>query len=166
MRYTKYLNPSQTAVSCSDQPLYALKKVIQCSYPEIFLEKDFFAFLGPLHIEQAALSAHGQLIRGTVLDNIIDNSVLTTKGLETALCDANSIKKARYTIQVVSCVLYKLLLGAFEETAGSEEMFEAWLLRIEGNTSFKYWCKVLELEKNIRLLVRCSSYHLFSTLLR
>ena len=68
MRYTKYLNPSQTAVSCSDQPLYALKKVIQWSYPEIFPEKDFFAFLGPMHIEQAALSAHGQLIRGTGLD--------------------------------------------------------------------------------------------------
>ena len=95
IRYTKYLNPSQTAVSCSDQPLYALKKVIQWSYPEIFPEKDFFAFLGPMHIEQAALLAHGQLILGTGLDNIIDNSVLTTIVLETALCDANSIKKAR-----------------------------------------------------------------------
>ena len=110
MRYTKYLNPSQTAVSCSDQPLYALKKVIQWSYPEIFPEKDFFAFLGPMHIEQAALSAHGQLIRGTRLDTIIDNSVLTTIGLETSLCDANSIKKARYTIQVVSCVLYNCII--------------------------------------------------------
>ena len=105
IRYTKYLNPSQTAVSCSDQPLYALNKVIQCSYPEIFLEKDFFVFLGPLHIEQAARSAHGQLIRGTVLENIIDNSVLTAIGLETALCDANSIKNKRLDIR------YKLYLA-------------------------------------------------------
>ena len=49
MRYTKYLNPSQTAVSCSDQPLYALKKVIQWSYPEIFLEKNLCIFRTSAH---------------------------------------------------------------------------------------------------------------------
>ena len=76
----------------------------------------------PRHIEQASLASHGQLIKGTGLDRIIDSSALTTIGLETSLCDANSIKKARYTIQVVSCTLYKLLMKAFKETSYSESI--------------------------------------------
>ena len=68
-----------------------------------------------MHIEQNSLSAHGQLVRGTGLDNITDSLALTTicSGLKTALCEvnwANSIKKAR------SCVLYELLLEEFEES--------------------------------------------------
>ena len=66
LRYTKFLSPSQTAVTCSDQPLYFLKKVIQWSCPNLFADIYFFAFLGPMHIEQNSLSAHGDLIRGTV----------------------------------------------------------------------------------------------------
>ena len=119
-----------------------------------FADSEIFAFLGPMHIEQAGLSAHGLLIKGTGLDSIIESSALTTIGLVTALCDANSIKKARYTIQVVSCTFYKLLRKAFEESSYSEDEFDEWLRHMKKNTSFKYWYNVLRLEKNILLLVR------------
>ena len=99
VRYTKFLNHHKQLLVVQTNH-YALKKAIQWSCPDLFPDKSFFAFLGPMHFEQNSFSAHGQLIRGKGLDSIIDSSVLTKIGLETEHCDANSIKKARYTVQV------------------------------------------------------------------
>ena len=112
--YTNYLNPGQIAVGCSDLPLYALKKVIQMSHANVF-SNSYFAFMGGLHIEQAALVCIGQLIKGTGMGDIINASSLDTVGLETAVCDVNNIKKARYTLQVIAVVLMKKLGDAFGE---------------------------------------------------
>ena len=54
----------------------------------------YFAFLGGLHIEQVALKAHGTLINGTGLSDIIKGTGFTTIGLDTAVNDVNHIKKA------------------------------------------------------------------------
>ena len=62
--YISYLSSSQTAVGCSDQPLYALKKKIQWAGLEGFSIDQYFAFLGGLHyhIEQVALKGHGSMV--------------------------------------------------------------------------------------------------------
>ena len=59
--YTRYLNPDQIAVGCSDQPLYALKKMIQWNCADMFSDV-YFASMGPLHIEQAVMVCIGLLI--------------------------------------------------------------------------------------------------------
>ena len=74
--------------------------------PDLFGES-YFAFMGGLHIEQAALICVGQLIKGTGMAEIIKVASLDTVGLETAVCDVNNIKKARYTLQVIAVVLRK-----------------------------------------------------------
>ena len=56
---------------CSDHPIYALKKKIQWSCPNMFPIKSYFPFFGGLHIEQALLRIHGQLIKGSGIDDII-----------------------------------------------------------------------------------------------
>ena len=94
MEYMNYINPGQTTVGCSDQPLYALKTKIQWSCPQIFPIKSYFPFFGSLHIEQALLKIHGQLVKGSGIDNIIGMAGLPTAGLRTTVCDANSIKKS------------------------------------------------------------------------
>ena len=43
--YTQYINPSQTTVGCSDQPLYAIKKKIQWACPQQFPLTQYFPFL-------------------------------------------------------------------------------------------------------------------------
>ena len=97
VEYTQYLNPGQIDVGCSDQALYALQKTIQWAYPKLFGET-YFAFMGGLHVEQAALVCIGQLITGSGMDDIVTNASLDTVGLTTAVCDVNNIKKARYTM--------------------------------------------------------------------
>ena len=89
--YTKYLNPGQVAVGVSDLPLYALKRSIQMGYPEEF--EGYFCIMGGLHIEQAALVCIGQLIKDSVLDDIVDAASLDTVGLKTAVCDVNNTKR-------------------------------------------------------------------------
>ena len=64
IEYTNTLNPQQmTAVDCSDQPLYALSKIIQWKYPEFAFWK-YFTLFGALHIEEASLIANRHLARG------------------------------------------------------------------------------------------------------
>ena len=84
VNYTKYLIPGQDAVGVSDLPLYALKRSTQMAYPEEF--EGYFFFMGGLHIEQAALVCIGQLIKGSILDDIVDAASLDTVGLKTAVC--------------------------------------------------------------------------------
>ena len=57
----QYLNPSQTAVGLCVLPIYALKN-IQWTPPSEFPQDIYFCFLGPLHIDHAALQYLRQLI--------------------------------------------------------------------------------------------------------
>ena len=49
VKQTTVLNPGQTPVDGSDQPVYALTKELQFRYPEIFFQ--YFPILGQLHTE-------------------------------------------------------------------------------------------------------------------
>ena len=69
MKWTERLNPGQTPVDVSDQPVYALTKTLQYNFPDQFL--NYFALFGQLHIEQALLIIHGILIKGSGLSEIM-----------------------------------------------------------------------------------------------
>ena len=50
IEYTNTLNPQLlTGLDCSDQPIYALSKIIQWKYPKFAFPK-YFALFGVLHI--------------------------------------------------------------------------------------------------------------------
>ena len=120
--YTKYLNPSQsTAVGSSDQPLYALKKVIQWACPEEFGDA-YFAFMGDLHIEMATQKCIRQLLTGTGVDTIITVSQLDITGLKSAVCDANNIKKTRYALQVLAVCLSSMQIDAYQLQVAEDDI--------------------------------------------
>ena len=69
------MNPEQeTAVDCSDQPIYALSKINQWLYPKFNLPHYFPLFDG-LHIEKALLVSHGKLIVGSGLEEILGDNI-------------------------------------------------------------------------------------------
>ena len=68
----------------------------------------YFAVMGPLHIKQAGLVCIGLLIKGTGLDE-----VLALVNVQTAVCDVNNIKKARYALQLIAAVLMRNLKDAY-----------------------------------------------------
>ena len=65
MKSTAILNPTQTPVNISDQPVYALTKKLQFRHPDIFSQ--YFPIFGQLPIEKSLLITHGHLIEGSGL---------------------------------------------------------------------------------------------------
>ena len=54
----QHLNPGQVPVLALDQPLYAVAKQIQWTWPTSLGEDHFVLMLGGLHIEMAILKVH------------------------------------------------------------------------------------------------------------
>ena len=97
------MHPQQvTAVDCSDQPIYALSKIIQWKYPEFAFPK-YFALFGGLHIEKELLITNGHLVAGTGLNKILGDTSIGTAGLQTTTVDVNPIHKARYSFNCLLC---------------------------------------------------------------
>ena len=109
--------------------------------------------MGGLHQEQCALTVHGDLIKGTGLLSILKQSGLSVIGLQTSVADVNSIKKARYALQVTAPCLYKLLDQAYQ-AANSELSLDKWASS-QNSVMFKYWYGVLNHQIDTLMLV-CS----------
>ena len=93
--------------------------------------------MGILHVEQGTLVFLGQLITGTGLEYVVVNAYLDIVSLKTALCDVSSIKKARYSLQVLACCLHHNLVKAHSDS-GSSLTLEAWAeLKCKSNPMFK-----------------------------
>ena len=75
-------------------------------YPDEF--SNYFALFGQLHIEQALHVVHGISIKGFELREILTQNKFSTIGLGAA-ADVNSIKRARYTLQLSLCALFTML---------------------------------------------------------
>ena len=100
--------------------------------------------MGILHVEQGALVVLGQLITGTGLEDVLVNAYLDIVSLKTALCDVSSIKKTRYSLQVVA-----------HSYSGSSLTLEAWAeLKCKSNPMFKYMYNILQLMILIIMLAR------------
>ena len=57
MNLINVLNPDQTPMDVSDQPVYASLKELKFRYPDIF--GDYIPLMGALHIEHSLLVIHG-----------------------------------------------------------------------------------------------------------
>ena len=64
----QHLNPGQTPVLTADQPLFALAKQIQWTWPDTLGKNCFVVTLGGLHIEMAIVKV-SECIHGVRLCN-------------------------------------------------------------------------------------------------
>ena len=125
IEYTNPLDPQQVmTVDCSDQPIYALSKIIQWEYPEFAFPK-YFALFGALHIEKELLIANGHLVAVTGLDEILGDTSVDTASLQTVTVDVNQIHKARYSVQLSVVSIYASLKEA-EKASISVLLLYSW----------------------------------------
>ena len=61
---THKVNPGQLPVLTVDQPLFAIAKKVQWSWPDMYGEERFVVLLGGLHIEMAMLKLVGEWLAG------------------------------------------------------------------------------------------------------
>ena len=106
-----YLNPGQTPVDICDQPVFVLTNKIRWRYSEKFGSVSCFCLFDGLNFEQCMLIIHGELIKGSGLENILSNIDISVIDVE-ALVHANHIKQACYGPQVSLYALFLRLKDA------------------------------------------------------
>ena len=88
-----HLNPGQVPVLACDQPLYAIAKKIQWTWPEKYGEDKLFIMLGGLHTELAALKAIGHWLEDSGWDQALAQSGVTTPGTAESFLKAVHISR-------------------------------------------------------------------------
>ena len=148
-----YLNPGQTPVDVCDQPVYALTKKIQWRYPDKFGNSSYFCLFGGLHFEQCILTIHGELIKGSGLENVLSNINMSIMGTGSVV-NANHIKQSRYCLQTSLCALFIKLKAAKEKSGSTLSVFEWLELRKNQNHMCYYWYLIFTLQLDILLYIR------------
>ena len=107
------LNLQQVAaVNCSDQPIYALSRIIQRKYREFTFSKYFIL---SLYIKKELLIANGHLVAGTRPEDILGVVSIYRDGLQTATLNVNHIHKARHCVQLFVVTIYICLKKAHKK---------------------------------------------------
>ena len=158
-----HVNPGQTPVITLDQPLFALGKLIQWSWPSTHCEKKFVLILGGLHIEMASFKLLGDWLDGSGWTSALVAAEVATGGVADSLIKATHIARTRRVHQVTAGSLFILQSKAYgdylENLEDGEEplQFTDWVNKMsEDRPQFLYWNRVLLLELCVLQLVRAT----------
>ena len=150
---TQLLNPDQICVDESDQPVYKLLKELRWGFPDRFDPEKYFCLFGSLHLEKSILLLCGSLIEGSGLDKVMASCGLSIVGTD-SLVSGNHIKRARYCIQIATCVMFSLLTSAHEKSGDKDPVLQ-WLKNpIEEREMCHYWYIIIDLMLNFSIFVR------------
>ena len=148
-----FLNEKQIPVDASDQPLFALSKEIQIRLAPVFGLGKYVCMFGDLHLEQSLLVLHGEIVKGSGLEDVLASAKMSTTGTST-IADVNDIKRTRYCLQVSVCAIYKLLKEAHEKSQSKLSPFE-WLDQVSKSSEMcYYWRLIMNFQLQILIFVR------------
>ncbi len=103
-RATEHVNHGQVPVITVDQPLYAIAKKIQWTWPIMYGESKFVVMLGGLHIEMSFLRLIGDWLAGSGWAEAIKSGW----SIEWLTCYQRSMGTS--SIQQQLCMFYKNVL--------------------------------------------------------
>ena len=98
----QHLNPGQTPVLAADQPLYALAKKIQWTWPATHGEDHFVIMFGGLHIEMATLKLLGDWLEDSGWTNALVQAEIASSGTANSFIHASHVTKTRHAHQVTA----------------------------------------------------------------
>ena len=163
-RAVQNVNPGQIPVLAADQPLYALAKQIQWSWPDTYGEDHFVIMFGGLHIEMAMLKLLGDWLEGSGWTNALVQADIASSGTANSFIHAKHVTKTRHAHQVTAASLYTLMQQAYNEECISDDKdvmppislsFEEWcILQAKASVHFDYWHKTLSLQLLVLRYIR------------
>ena len=121
---TDLVNPGQVPVMTVDQPLYALAKKIQWTWPDVYGEQKFVVMMGELHIEMSFLKVLGDFLDGSGWTSVMSTACVTTEGRAENLQRGSQTSRSQWAHEVTAAVLYALqqqAYRAYRETCGSDK---------------------------------------------
>ena len=130
MKGTEFMNSGQTGVLGADQPIYAIAKLLQWTFPDILGEYKFVLMMGALHIEDTVHQMIGQLLRDSGWTTVLSQAQVLTYGHAQSVLNENHIKRTRYGHQVSLMSLHQLKHKAYStycsNVHGPLESQEVW----------------------------------------
>ena len=157
---TELVNPRQVPVLTLDQPLYAIAKKIQWTWPGIYGEDKFVVMMGRLHVEMALLKVIGSFLEGSGWASVMTSAGVTTEGRADSLHKGSQISRSQWAHQVTVAALYALQRKAYDDyrkTCETEDLqsFDLWSKKMATKyPQFCYWNKVLQLECLLLAFIR------------
>ena len=157
------LNPGQIPVVAFDQPLFAVAKQIQWTWPETHGEEKFIVTFGGLHIEMAAWKLIGSWLEDSGWAACLVQAQIASQGTADSFHKASHVGRTRHAHQVNASSLAILLHQAYEQQylvhqandEGEPLLEEEWQKQqCEASPLFKYWHQILQLELLILVFIR------------
>ena len=154
-----FLNPGQIPVIAAGQPLYALAKQIQWTWPEYGENKCLLMF-GGLHIEMAALRSLGTLLQDSGWTNALVEAGVASPGIAESFLTASNVTRTRQAHQITACGLYLLMKEAYQDFCSADSgqsalSFEDWCQKRKVESpQFEFWITVLDFDRTVFILIR------------
>ncbi len=151
-RATELVHPGQVPVMTVDQPLYAIAKKVQWTWPNTYGEDKYVVMLGGLHIEMATLSMIGDWLSGSGWSTVMTSANVTTEGRVDGIQRGSQTSRAQWAHQVSAAALYTLRKEAYDTYKENTDVdvmlsFSDWCKGMESqHPQFCYWNMTLQLE--------------------
>ena len=149
---TVRVNPGQIPVLTVDQPLYAIAKKIQWTWPAEYGERRYVILMGGLHIEMAMLKLIGDWLDGSGWTYVMTSANVTTEGRAVGLQKGSHTSRGQWAHQVTAAALFILLHRSYADyqlnTPEDEQLhYDEWCKQMAAeHPQFDYWFKVWQLE--------------------
>ena len=143
-----FLNPGQTPVLATDQPLYELAKQIQWQWPDYGQDK-FVILFGGLHIELASLRSIWTLLQDNGWTSAICEPNVAPSGTAEYFLTASSITRTRQAHHITACNLMKKAYQDYcTDKPGRPPLgLEDWCgQRRRASPQFQFWNQVVDVE--------------------
>ena len=155
------LNQGQIPVLACDQPLYAIAKKIQWTFPTVYGEKKLVVTFGGFHTELAALEALGSWIEDSGWTSVLEQAGVTTPGTADSFLKASHVSRTRHAHQVTAAALYILMDKAYKtyregvDEGEEPKSFSDWRKQAElESPQFHYWSLTLHFQLTSLIFVR------------
>lgn len=90
-----FLNHDQIPVIAMDQPLFAIAKMVQWKWPEIYGEDHFVIMFGGLHLEMALWNTLGDLLESSGWCAALTEAEVASPGIAESFVKATHLKRTR-----------------------------------------------------------------------
>ncbi len=149
----EYLNPGQIPVTTFDQLLFALAKLVQWKWPNIYGEKKYVVMLGGLHTEMALWNTLGDVLEDSGWTTALAEAEVASTGIAASFVKVAHLTRTRHAHQITLLALKMLQHEAFVQS-GCHDSEEAWVKAMcTESPTFMYWDFILRQETLILMFV-------------
>ena len=160
-RAIKWINPGQIPVITFDQPLFALAKLVQWKWPDVYGESVHVVMMGGLHLEMALWNTL-DVLEDSGWTTALTEAEVASSGTADSFLKVVHLTRTRHAHQITLLTLNKLQKEAFSQSESNESEVEWRNKHVPKSPTFMFWDFILRYESLILIFVRAHREKNFS----